>query len=225
MGYPPRMGYPPSQTWDGVPPRPEILRWGTPSPPPQVWTDTQTGVKTLPFLVLHTQAVINRKRVISSHILSQIFFFIFERVCGVCGGVPYPVMGGGILSSPGRGIPIQSWLGVSHPVLAGGIPCSVLARGIPRGTPHHPDLGYGSPLSRPGMGYPSVQTWDGVFQIQTWDGGPPIQTCDGVPPIQTCNGVPPHPELGCGTSSPIQTWNEVTPPLSRSVMGYPLSLC
>ena len=40
----------------GYPPRPEVLRWGTPSPP-QVWTDTQTGVKTLPSLVLRTRAV------------------------------------------------------------------------------------------------------------------------------------------------------------------------
>ena len=76
MGYPPDLGWGTSpQTWDGVPPGPRIgypptwdgvppdLRWGTPLqtwdgvPPPQVWTDTQTRVKTLPSLILRTRAV------------------------------------------------------------------------------------------------------------------------------------------------------------------------
>ena len=43
------MGSPP--TWDRVPPD---LRWGTPL---QVWTDTQTHVKTLPSLLHRTRAV------------------------------------------------------------------------------------------------------------------------------------------------------------------------
>ena len=39
-------GVPPPQTVDGVPPTPD-LQWATPPPPPpQVWTDTQTRVKT-----------------------------------------------------------------------------------------------------------------------------------------------------------------------------------
>ena len=42
----------------------------------------------------------------------------------------------------------------------------------------------GTPLSRPGMGYPPVQTWDGV---------PPIQTLDGIPPISWM-GYPPKVE-------------------------------
>ena len=75
-GTPPRK----SETWD--PPTPENLRLGTPPEnlrprtppkksetwdpplpgpgtpfPPKVWTDTQTGVKTLPSLVLRTRAV------------------------------------------------------------------------------------------------------------------------------------------------------------------------
>ena len=86
------------------------------------------------------------------------------------------------------GYPIQSWVGeVPHPVLAGGVPHPVLphlvlARGYPfqfwleawawdgvppvqtwNGVPPNPDLGWGTPLSRPGMGYPpSVQTWNEV---------------------------------------------------------------
>ena len=44
---------PPPQTWDGVPPHPRPGMG-----PPEVWTDTQTRVKTLPSLVLRTRAVI-----------------------------------------------------------------------------------------------------------------------------------------------------------------------
>ena len=82
-GTPTWDGVPP--TWDGVPPNlvwgiPPELRWGTPPdlvwvtlqtwdgvppatqtwdgvPPQQVWTDTQTRVKTLPSLILHMWVV------------------------------------------------------------------------------------------------------------------------------------------------------------------------
>ena len=50
-----------SETWD--PPR-KSETWDPPyldmGPPPKVWTDTQTGVKTLPSLVLCTRAVIKQ---------------------------------------------------------------------------------------------------------------------------------------------------------------------
>ena len=117
-------------------------------------------------------------------------------------GVSHPVLDGGV-SNPvldgggGEGYPIQSWIW-EYP----GSPVQT-----PDGVPHCPDLGCGTPIptrdrvppSRPGMGYPLVQTWDGV--APTWD---------GVPPIQTWDGVPPCPDLGWGT------------PLSTIGMGYPL---
>ena len=66
LGPPPkhlRPGTPPGNLRPGTPPKSET--WDPPSyldldlgPPPKVWTDTQTGVKTLPSLVLRTRAVI-----------------------------------------------------------------------------------------------------------------------------------------------------------------------
>ena len=81
----PGMGYPPWPDLGWGTPQPDLgwgtprpyLGWGTPParpgmgyppparpgmgypPPPQMWTDTQTRVKTLPSLVLRTRAVIS----------------------------------------------------------------------------------------------------------------------------------------------------------------------
>ena len=98
--------------------------------------------------------------------------------------------GGGVTpSSLGRGG------GVPHPVWTGGVPHQVLTREVHRGTPSHPDLGMGYPLiSR--MGYPSVQTWDGVPPpTQTY---PPSGPGMGYPPSGPGMGYPP-PDLGWGT--------------------------
>ena len=73
----------PLKIWDLGPLPPENLRPGTPPtwtwdtpPPPKVWTDTQTGVKTLPSLVLRTRAVK----------ISNILISILERIsCGLFG--------------------------------------------------------------------------------------------------------------------------------------------
>ena len=72
--HPDLAGVPPPpptiQTWPGYTP-PSIPGQGTPSPrpgigyPPQVWTDIQTRVKTLPSLVLSTWAVIKGQRALS----------------------------------------------------------------------------------------------------------------------------------------------------------------
>ena len=76
---------PPENLRPGTPPKnlrlgtsPENLRPGTPPPkiwnlghPPKEWTDTQTGVKTLPSLVLRTRAVIKAKEQISKRKLTQ----------------------------------------------------------------------------------------------------------------------------------------------------------
>ena len=90
MGYPPDLGWgtPPDLSWGTPLPRPEMgtpypdLRWGTPL---QVWTDTQTRVKTLPSLVLRTRAVIislgtihtERKWLRKRHYLKVFVFFLF----------------------------------------------------------------------------------------------------------------------------------------------------
>ena len=111
----------------------------------------------------------------------------------------------------GGGYPIQSWVGVPHPVLDGGTPIeSSMGRGyliqsltgvVPWGTPH-PDLGWGTP----------IWTWDTGYPIWTWNGGP------ARPGI----GYP-HPDLGQGT--PLSGLGELLHQQegysSISRMGYP----
>ena len=95
------------------------------------------------------------------------------------GGVPHPVLAeGGTPSDPSWGEPIQSWMG--------GTPSSDLG----------PDLDRVPPLSRPGMGYPPIQTWDGV---------PPCPDLGwGIPPSRPGMWYPfPCPDLEWGT--PLQT--------------------
>ena len=93
--------------------------------------------------------------------------------------------------------PIQSWWGVSHPVMVGGYPQPPSRPGweVPQVPP--------PPLSRPGQGGTLGTT------IQTWPGGVPQ-----VPPH--------HPDLEWGTPPHHQTWDGV-PPLHtiRPGMGYP----
>ena len=75
---------------------------------------------------------------------------------------PIPGLDGGYLRYPHS--PSSGQGGVPHPVLDRGVSHSADG-GYP-----HPDLGWGTPisimgypyLSGPGMGYPTVQTWDGV---------------------------------------------------------------
>ena len=103
-------------------------------------------------------------------------------------GVSHPIMMvGGYPITPsshcgGGGVPqvplVQSWDGVPPPDLGWGTPLSRSGMGYPP----HPDLGWGTPPSRPGMGYPPVQTWDGVPPSRPEMGYSPIQTWDGVPP-------------------------------------------
>ena len=136
--------------------------------------------------------------------------------CSHGGGVPHPVMVGGIPSSHGGG-------GVPHPVMVGGTSSSHGGGGLPHtvmvgeypiqtwpggtlGTTHHPDLAGGtlgtphhSDLARGTLGTPTIHTWDGV---------PPMQTWDGVPPNLGW-GTPHHPDL------------ERDIPPSRPGMGYP----
>ena len=114
----------------------------------------------------------------------------------------------------GGGVPIQSWMGgVPHAVLArpGGYQSSSGQGGTPS------SLGQGVPhpvLARKGtLGYPPIQTLDGV---------PPVETWDGVPfPIQTWYGVLPSARLGMGYPM-VQTWDGV-PPSWSGMMGYPSS--
>ena len=49
--------------------------------------------------------------------------------------------------------------------------------GVP---PPHPDLGWGTPLSKHGMGYPPSAGW--CTPIQSWDEVPLTQFWDGVAP-------------------------------------------
>ena len=81
-------------------------------------------------------------------------------------------MVGGTPSSHG-GYPIQSWWGVPHPVMVGGT----------LGILHHPDLEWGTPPSRPRIGYPPDL---GQGTVQTWDGVPPWPR----------TGYPPRPGTG-----------------------------
>ena len=96
---------------------------------------------------------------------------------------------GGTPSSDGGG-------GVPHPVMVGGYPIQTWPRwGTPRVPPHHPDLAGGTPPSRPGMGYPTGQTWD------------------GVPPYPDLGwGTPPNPDLRWGTPSPSRPGTGYLPP-------------
>ena len=89
----------------------------------------------------------------------------------------YPILGLGGYPIPGLGeYPVPGPEGYFIPGL-GGTPSQVQVgtqfqvQGVPHpdlvldggtlGTPH-PDLGWGTPLTRPGMGLPPNQTWDGV---------------------------------------------------------------
>ena len=108
------------------------------------------------------------------------------------GGVPYPIMGGGV--------PIQSW--------PGGYPNPVLARGYPiQSWPG------GYPIQSWPGGYPS-QSLVGVPgvtpTIQTWDGVPPSTPGMRYPPYRPGMGYP-HPDLGWGT--PTQDWMGYPPNL------------
>ena len=90
-------------------------------------------------------------------------------------GVTHPVVGG-TLGYPPPSRPGWGWgypWYPHYPDLAGGYPRIPLPLSRPGVVPPCPDLGWGTPLSRPGMGYPPIQTWDGVTP-------PPVQTCDGV---------------------------------------------
>ena len=142
----------------------------------------------------------------------------------------------------GGGIyPIQSWWGVSHPVMApptiqtwpGGYPRYPPpyrpGQGGTPGTPHHPDLGWGTPPPPSDLGWgtphpdlewgtPTIQTWDGVVpHHQTWDGLPPpptIQTWDGVtppPPSDLGRGPPPPPPPTDGEQADIPKYKYYLP--------------
>ena len=127
------------------------------------------------------------------------------------GEIPHPVLNGGY--------PIQPWMGgeVPHPVLDGGTQSNLGWWGYPiqswTGGYPHPDLGWGTPISRmgyppsrPGMGYSPVQTWDGVtpLPIQTWDQVPPSRPWMGYPSCkceQTENITFPHPSDASGNNT------------------------
>ena len=140
------------------------------------------------------------------------------------GGTPSSHSGGECTPS------IQSWWGVPHPFMVWGTPSSHggtpsshgegSTPGTPQGQtwdgvprpyrpgwgvypryPHHLDLGWGTPLSRPEMGYPLSRPGMGYYPVHTWDGVPS--------PIQTWDGVPPCLDLALGT--PPQTWDRIPP--------------
>ena len=81
----------------------------------------------------------------------------------------------------------NGWEGVPHPVLVVGGYTSHPPPSRPgrEGTSHHPDLGWGTPQPRHGIGY--------------------------LPPTQPGMGYLPHPDLGWGTLHP-QTWDGVPHP-------------
>ena len=130
-------------------------------------------------------------------------------------------------SRPGMGYPhLELGWGTNHPDLGWGTLHQ--QDGVPP-----PDLGWFTPLFRPGMGYlPSagwgtIWTWDGVPPVQTWDWLPPIQDLgwgtpilnwDGVPTIQTWDGVPPISRMGF----PLLIWNGLPPCLDLGIW-YPPS--
>ena len=116
--------------------------------------------------------------------------------------------GGGGTLSPGRGYPISG---------LGGTPSQV------QGVPHprsggYPVPGWGGPCarsrgypSRPGMGYPLGQTWDGVTPARPGMGYPPPDLGWGTPLARPGMRYPPWPDLGWGTT-PWPGWG--TPPAS-----------
>ena len=73
-------------------------------------------------------------------------------------------------------VPPQTWDGVPPPVKTWD------------GVPPHPDLGWGTPMSRPGMGYPPSRPGMGYPPDLRWDTPPdlgwstPPQIWDRVPP-------------------------------------------
>ena len=113
------------------------------------------------------------------------------------GGTPSQVRGGTL--SQVRGYPIPGWWypipgpggtpsqgpGVPHP-RSGGVPC-------PR-SGGYPIPGLGVPCPDLVMGGYPILTWS-VGTLGT----PPSRPGMGYPPIQTWDGVPPHPDLGWGT--------------------------
>ena len=134
----------------------------------------------------------------------------------------------------GGGYPIQSWMGVPHPVLDGEGGTQSLGWGTPS------RLGQGVPHPVLDWGVPPIQTWDGVhpvsrmgYPIQTWTGGTrsslgwgiphPVLDQGGTPSSLGPGGVPhpvldqegtPHPDLGWGTpcqQNGVQYWDGVPP--------------
>ena len=95
------------------------------------------------------------------------------------------------------------------------------------GSPH-PDLGWGTPLSIPGMGYPHLDLGQGTPPpISRMGTPPPIQTWDWVPHhLDLRQGTPPHPHLEWGTPCLDLGWGTPLPhlgwgtPLSRPGTGY-----
>ena len=89
---------------------------------------------------------------------------------------------------------------------------------------------WGTPLSRPGTGYPPSPDLGWGYPHHQQDEVPPgpdlgqgtplIQIWDGVPPpIQTWDEVPPCPDLGWGTPCPDLGW--FTPPHPDLGRGTP----
>ena len=89
----------------------------------------------------------------------------------------------GVYLIPGPGGYLIPGLGVPHPDLVGGYP------GYPPFRP--PDLGWGTPLPRPGMGYPLARPGMGTPPARPGMGYPPSQTWDGGCPLDL-TGVPPQ---------------------------------
>ena len=124
------------------------------------------------------------------------------RYAALSNGVPHPVLAGGTLSTPGRGM--------EYP-------------------PSRPGMEY-PPISW--MGCPHTWTWDGVPPVKTWDGVPPPPHLDpgwSTPPPSrpltwTWDGVfPPCPDLSppsrCGLTNKRKT---VPSPIlrMRTVINY-----
>ena len=235
MGYPcPDLGWgtpPPARLGMGYPfPRPEILRWGTPSSASvDRYTDRCQNI-TFP----HTTYAGGNKKVLlhkckrhTAHHIEVLAVLLSNGGGGtlsssgwgypIPGGVPHTVPAGGYpIPGPGGWYPIQYWLGgVPHP--RWGTPYSP-GWGVPhprsRWLVPHPVLAGGT-LPSPGQrGTPSSPCW--WVPPVSWMGYSPIWTWHGLPPHQLDGVRPPGPGMGYQPPGPGMGYphqlNGVPPP-------------
>ena len=136
-------------------------------------------------IMIHKKVLLRERKRYTARRVASARYAALSNGGGGGEGLPHPLLD--------RGYPIQSWLG------GGEYPIQSWLEGV-------------TPLSRPGMGYPPIQTWDGVPLCPDLGWGTLPGQLDGIPPIQTWDGVPPPSQEGWGNPHQLDGVPPNTPP-------------